>query len=163
MVAQAHGQVAGVLAAYDVFVFGNIADIGGGRGHLLRAILEAVPTHGRALRSWNRPPSDGEFPTTDSKTRVLSPATTPWPSHARWLKLTIEAVASTLRRPPFLTYSCKGARHFLESGVSGEVALSGAFLASGVHFSENAVFTPPAPAACLCLILRWSFFYVVYD
>jgi hypothetical protein len=36
-----------VLAAYDFSVFGNIADIGGGCGHLLRAILEAVPTaHG---------------------------------------------------------------------------------------------------------------------
>ncbi|HET9306735.1 MAG TPA: methyltransferase [Candidatus Sulfotelmatobacter sp.] len=44
MTAKAHGQVAAVLAAYDFSVFGNIADIGGGRGHLLRAILEAVPT-----------------------------------------------------------------------------------------------------------------------
>jgi hypothetical protein len=47
MAAKAHGQVAGVLAAYDSSVFGNIADIGGGRGHVLRAILAAVPTaHG---------------------------------------------------------------------------------------------------------------------
>lgn len=47
MAAKAHGQVAGVLAACDFSLFGSIADIGGGRGHLLRAILEAVPTaHG---------------------------------------------------------------------------------------------------------------------
>jgi hypothetical protein len=47
MAAKAHGLVAGVLAAYDFSVFGAIADIGGSRGHLLRAILEAVPTaHG---------------------------------------------------------------------------------------------------------------------
>lgn len=43
MAAKAHGQTAGVLAAYDFSRFGTIADIGGGRGHLLRAILEAVP------------------------------------------------------------------------------------------------------------------------
>ncbi len=43
MAAKAHGQVAGVLAAYDFSRFGTVADIGGGRGHLLRAILEAVP------------------------------------------------------------------------------------------------------------------------
>ena len=44
MAAKAQGQVAGVLAAYDFARFGTIADIGGGRGHLLRAILDAVPT-----------------------------------------------------------------------------------------------------------------------
>jgi hypothetical protein len=44
MAAKAHGQVAGVLAAYDFSVFDTIGDIGGGRGHLLRAILDAVPT-----------------------------------------------------------------------------------------------------------------------
>jgi O-methyltransferase domain len=43
MAAKAHGQVAGVLAAYDFSRFGNVGDIGGGRGHLLRAILDAVP------------------------------------------------------------------------------------------------------------------------
>jgi len=43
MAAKAHGQVAGVLAAYDFSTFGDIADVGGGRGHLLRAILEAAP------------------------------------------------------------------------------------------------------------------------
>jgi hypothetical protein len=44
MTAKAHGQVDGVLAAYDFSVFEVIGDIGGGRGHLLRAILEAVPS-----------------------------------------------------------------------------------------------------------------------
>ena len=43
MAGKAHGQVAGVLAAYDFSSFGTIADIGGGRGHLLKAILDAVP------------------------------------------------------------------------------------------------------------------------
>jgi hypothetical protein len=47
MTAKAHGQVAGVLASYDFSEFATVADIGGGRGHLLRAILELVPSaHG---------------------------------------------------------------------------------------------------------------------
>src|SRR5947207_5720825 len=44
MAAKAQGQVTGVLAAYDFSVFNTIGDIGGGRGHLLRAILDAVPS-----------------------------------------------------------------------------------------------------------------------
>ena len=44
MRAKAHGAVAGVLAAYDFSGFGSIGDIGGGNGHLLRAILDAVPS-----------------------------------------------------------------------------------------------------------------------
>lgn len=44
MTAKAHADVAAVLAAYDFGPFPVIADIGGGRGHLLRAILDAVPT-----------------------------------------------------------------------------------------------------------------------
>jgi hypothetical protein len=44
MAGKARGQVAGVLAAYDFAGFSTISDIGGGRGHLLRAILDAVPT-----------------------------------------------------------------------------------------------------------------------
>jgi hypothetical protein len=43
MTAKAYGQVAGVLAAYDFSGFGAVADIGGGRGHLLRAVLDAAP------------------------------------------------------------------------------------------------------------------------
>ena len=43
MEAKAHGQVAGVVAAYDFSGFRLIGDIGGGRGHLLRAVLDSVP------------------------------------------------------------------------------------------------------------------------
>jgi hypothetical protein len=43
MAAKAHGQVAGVLAAYDFTGFGVVGDIGGGRGHLLEAVLESAP------------------------------------------------------------------------------------------------------------------------
>jgi C-methyltransferase len=43
MTAKAAGDTAAVLAAYDFNRFSTIADIGGGRGHLLRAVLEAAP------------------------------------------------------------------------------------------------------------------------
>ena len=43
MTARASADVGAVIAAYDFTRFGRIADIGGGRGHLLRAILEAAP------------------------------------------------------------------------------------------------------------------------
>ncbi len=44
MIAKAHGQVAGIMATYDFSGFGLVGDIGGGSGHLLRAVLDAVPT-----------------------------------------------------------------------------------------------------------------------
>jgi hypothetical protein len=44
MVTKAQTQIAGVLAAYDFSGFEVIGDIGGGRGHLLSALLERVPT-----------------------------------------------------------------------------------------------------------------------
>jgi len=44
MAGKARSQVAGVLASYDFSRFTTIADIGGGRGHLLRAILAVTPT-----------------------------------------------------------------------------------------------------------------------
>jgi hypothetical protein len=44
MVTKARAQIAGVLAAYDFSGFKLIGDIGGGRGHLLGALLERVPT-----------------------------------------------------------------------------------------------------------------------
>jgi hypothetical protein len=44
MVTKAHTQIAAVLAAYDFSGFKLIGDIGGGRGHLLSAVLERVPT-----------------------------------------------------------------------------------------------------------------------
>jgi hypothetical protein len=43
MAVKAGSHIASVLAAYDFSRFGTIADIGGGSGHLLRAIIEAVP------------------------------------------------------------------------------------------------------------------------
>ncbi|MDQ3646285.1 MAG: hydroxyneurosporene methyltransferase [Actinomycetota bacterium] len=44
MTAKAAGDTAAVLGGYDFGRFGTIADIGGGRGHLLHAVLDAVPT-----------------------------------------------------------------------------------------------------------------------
>jgi hypothetical protein len=49
MTAKAAADIAAVLGAYDFSRFATIADIGGGRGHLLRAILEAAPTAGGVL------------------------------------------------------------------------------------------------------------------
>ena len=43
MTAKGHAQVAGVLGAYDFTRFGVVGDIGGGRGHLISAILDAAP------------------------------------------------------------------------------------------------------------------------
>jgi hypothetical protein len=43
MTAKAHAQVGGVVAAYDFSGFGLIGDIGGGRGHLISAILVRAP------------------------------------------------------------------------------------------------------------------------
>jgi hypothetical protein len=43
MVAKAHGQVAGIIAAYDFSGYDLIGDIGGGLGHLLRAVLDTAP------------------------------------------------------------------------------------------------------------------------
>jgi C-methyltransferase len=44
MTARAAADIAAVLGAYDFSRFRTIADIGGGRGHLLRAVLDAAPT-----------------------------------------------------------------------------------------------------------------------
>jgi C-methyltransferase len=43
MTVKARADVAAVLGAYDFQRFPTIADIGGGRGHLIRAVLDAVP------------------------------------------------------------------------------------------------------------------------
>jgi hypothetical protein len=43
MTGKAQGQIAGAVANYDFSRFGRIADIGGGRGHLLQAVLKATP------------------------------------------------------------------------------------------------------------------------
>jgi C-methyltransferase len=44
MTAKAGADTAAVLSGYDFSRFTTIADIGGGRGHLLRAVLDTVPT-----------------------------------------------------------------------------------------------------------------------
>lgn len=44
MAAKAQGAVIGVLAAYDFSDFARIGDVGGGRGHLLQAVLTAAPS-----------------------------------------------------------------------------------------------------------------------
>ena len=43
MMAKAAADVQAVLSAYNFNDIGTLADIGGGRGHLLRAVLEAAP------------------------------------------------------------------------------------------------------------------------
>jgi hypothetical protein len=43
MTAKSQGQITGILANYDFAPFKTIADIGGGRGHLLDAVLKAAP------------------------------------------------------------------------------------------------------------------------
>lgn len=43
MTAKAHAQVAGIIGSYDFAQFSRVADVGGGRGHLLKAVLEVAP------------------------------------------------------------------------------------------------------------------------
>lgn len=43
MVGKTHAQIAGIMASYSFTGFDTIGDIGGGSGHLLRAVLEAAP------------------------------------------------------------------------------------------------------------------------
>jgi hypothetical protein len=43
MTARAAADIAALVAGYDFTRFAAIADIGGGRGHLLRAVLDAAP------------------------------------------------------------------------------------------------------------------------
>ena len=43
MIGKSHGQVAGVVGSYDFARFRRIADVGGGRGHLVQAILQKWP------------------------------------------------------------------------------------------------------------------------
>lgn len=44
MTAKAGADIAAILTAYDFSRFATIADIGGGHGHLLRAVLDDVPS-----------------------------------------------------------------------------------------------------------------------
>jgi C-methyltransferase len=46
MTSKSHGDITAILPAYDFSQFATIADIAGGRGHLLRAILKSSPTQG---------------------------------------------------------------------------------------------------------------------
>lgn len=43
MASKARTDIAALMAAYDFSGFHSLADVGGGRGHLLRAILDVVP------------------------------------------------------------------------------------------------------------------------
>jgi hypothetical protein len=43
MTAKAGAEIAAVIDTYDFSGLGTIADIGGGRGHLLRAVLDTAP------------------------------------------------------------------------------------------------------------------------
>jgi len=43
MTGKAQGPIAGIVTQYDFSRFGTIADIGGGRGHLLQAVLKVAP------------------------------------------------------------------------------------------------------------------------
>jgi O-methyltransferase domain len=43
MAGKAQGQVGPIVGSYDFSSFTRIGDIGGGRGHLLRAVLQAAP------------------------------------------------------------------------------------------------------------------------
>jgi hypothetical protein len=44
MTAKAYSQIPGIVAAYDFSGFEVIGDIGGGRGHLLTAVLDSAPS-----------------------------------------------------------------------------------------------------------------------
>lgn len=44
MTGKAQAHIAGVLKVYDFSGFGVVADVGGGHGHLIQAIVEAAPT-----------------------------------------------------------------------------------------------------------------------
>src|SRR5262249_26581058 len=43
MTSKSHRDIAAILPAYDFSQFATVADIAGGRGHLLRAILKTSP------------------------------------------------------------------------------------------------------------------------
>jgi len=44
MTAKAMGQIGAILASYDFGAFNHIVDVGGGQGHLIRAILRSHPS-----------------------------------------------------------------------------------------------------------------------
>ena len=44
MLAYARALIPGIVGAYDFSRFARIGDIGGGRGHLVRGVLQAAPS-----------------------------------------------------------------------------------------------------------------------
>jgi len=78
MTGKAHGQIAGILSNYDFSTFNTVADIGDGRGHLLRRCSAPHPTPQECFsisrmssRMWHTPrPAASCFrPVISSKTR----------------------------------------------------------------------------------------------
>jgi len=70
MTSKSHRDIAAILPAYDFSQFATIADIAGGRGHLLRAILQGAP------RTWgilfDQPHVVGQvFPASGEKLSVV--------------------------------------------------------------------------------------------
>jgi hypothetical protein len=43
MAAKSHADIAAIIPSYDFSNFGTVADIGGGRGHLLKAVIDSNP------------------------------------------------------------------------------------------------------------------------
>ena len=71
MTAKAHGHVASILGAYDFSGFHVIGDIGGGHGHLLRAVLERTPAARGVL--FDLPNALGEVADLASERLALQP------------------------------------------------------------------------------------------
>src|SRR5262249_6416477 len=70
MTSKSHRDIAAILPAYDFSQFAVIADIAGGRGHLLRAILKTSPNLQGIL--FDQPHVVAEvLPDTDEKLRVV--------------------------------------------------------------------------------------------
>ena len=104
MTARAAGDTAAVLAAHDFSSARRIVDVGGGRGHLLHAVLEATPRHeassstclGSLRQEDRRIPGLSDRRATSSSTHsrpgtpiwswmcsTIGPMPRPWPSWPR--------------------------------------------------------------------------------
>ena len=68
MTAKAHADIDGILAAVDFSRYPTIADIGGGSGHLIRAIVDRHP---RGARRPRRPPAGHRPSRTTRTSRVV--------------------------------------------------------------------------------------------
>jgi hypothetical protein len=69
MTAKAQGHIAGIINTYDFSGFDVIADIGGGHGHLIQAVLDATPTASGVL--FDQPQVVQEAPITSDRLRVI--------------------------------------------------------------------------------------------